>query len=66
MSKRENAKTARVLRDDELDAVSGGKVMMQDIHFGRSAGSIAADGRDLLISSYSWGQGWPAMVAFGS
>ena len=52
----ENAKTARVLRDDELDLVSGGKVAMQDIHFLRSA---AADGRDLLISSFTWGQGWP-------
>ncbi len=38
MSKIENAKTDRVLRDDELDAVSGGKVIMQDIHFLRSYG----------------------------
>ena len=33
MSKGENAKTDRVLRDDELDVVSGGKVSVQDIHF---------------------------------
>ena len=36
MSKIENAKTDRVLRDDELDLVSGGKVSVQDIHFLRS------------------------------
>jgi hypothetical protein len=35
MSKGENAKTDRVLRDDEVDAVSGGKVQMQDVHFAR-------------------------------
>ena len=45
MSKIENAKTDRVLRDDELDLVSGGKVIVQDIHFAQrpydpSAGSV--------------------------
>jgi hypothetical protein len=30
MSKIENAKTARVLRDDELDAVSGGVVRLME------------------------------------
>ena len=43
MSKGENAKTDRVLRDDELDAVSGGKVSVQDIHFLRSAGQRPYD-----------------------
>ena len=57
MNTGENANTNRVLRDDELAAVSGGKVSAQDVHFGRSAGSIAADGRDLFISSFTWGQG---------
>jgi hypothetical protein len=31
VSKSETAQTTRVLRDDELDAVSGGKVTMEDI-----------------------------------
>jgi hypothetical protein len=33
MSEGENPQNARVLRDDELDFVSGGKVSMQDFHF---------------------------------
>jgi hypothetical protein len=32
-SESETAQTTRVLRDDELDAVSGGKVQFQDFHF---------------------------------
>jgi hypothetical protein len=32
MSERQNAKKVRVLRDDELDAVSGGRVNHQDFN----------------------------------
>jgi hypothetical protein len=48
MRKSETAQTARVLRDDELDLVSGAKVTMEDI----LVTSLKVTMEDILVTSF--------------